>query len=152
MQITIPDSVPEELHERFMEFWRDYTQAVAFTSMEDDEEGRGNSLFSGSGEFDDNHPDAWGTYAEHLTQQERDEMLTDAAGFFMEAKDLIEGEDARAGRDFHFTRNGHGAGFWDGDWDEHGNALTAMSKPYGSLELMGSIDEDDSLTRVYLYH
>lgn len=152
MQIKIPSSVPEELHERFMEFWRSYTQAVAFTSMEDDEEGRGNSLFSGSGDFDSNYPDAWGTYAEHLDQQERDEMLIDAAGFFMEAKDLIEGEDARAGRDFHYSRCGHGCGFFDGDWDDLGDTLQRMAKTYSTLELMGSLDEDGEITQAYLCH
>jgi hypothetical protein len=30
----------------------------------------------------------------------------------------IDGNEAQAGHDFWLTRNGHGAGFWDGDWDE----------------------------------
>ena len=34
----------------------------------------------------------------------------------------------RAGHDFWLTRNGHGAGFWDGDWEEDiGAALTRLS-------------------------
>ena len=36
---------------------------------------------------------------------------------------LTDDELARAGTDFWLTRNGHGAGFWDGDWDYSG--LTA---------------------------
>ena len=28
-----------------------------------------------------------------------------------------------AGRDFYYTRVGHGCGFWDGDWPTHGEAL-----------------------------
>ena len=31
-----------------------------------------------------------------------------------------------AAHDFWLTRNGHGAGFWDGDWPVNGDALTAM--------------------------
>lgn len=48
-----------------------------------------------------------------------------------------------AGHDFWLTRNGHGAGFWDGDWDDleefggesWGEKLTERSKPYGSVDL-----------------
>jgi hypothetical protein len=37
-----------------------------------------------------------------------------------------------AAHDFWLTRNGHGAGFWDGDWpDEVGRKLTALSKEFG---------------------
>lgn len=44
---------------------------------------------------------------------------------------------ARAGHDFWLTRNGHGAGFWDGDWMPRsiGDKLTKASKPYGSVDL-----------------
>lgn len=43
---------------------------------------------------------------------------------------------ASAGHDFCLTRNGHGAGFWDGDWwGETGETLTAACKPYGSQGL-----------------
>lgn len=31
-----------------------------------------------------------------------------------------------AGHDLYLTRNRHGAGFWDGDWDELGNKLTEI--------------------------
>ncbi len=37
----------------------------------------------------------------------------------------------QAGHDFWLTRNGHGAGFWDGDWPEPaGDVLTTLSKTY----------------------
>ncbi|MBP6478988.1 MAG: hypothetical protein KA290_14830 [Chitinophagaceae bacterium] len=32
----------------------------------------------------------------------------------------------RAGHDLYLTRNRHGAGFWDGDWDELGDKLTEI--------------------------
>jgi hypothetical protein len=42
----------------------------------------------------------------------------------------------QAGHDFWLTRNGHGAGFWDGDWShEAGKALTESSKRFGSVDL-----------------
>ena len=39
--------------------------------------------------------------------------------------------ESRAGHDFALTKNGHGAGFWDGDWGEYGDALTEASEAYG---------------------
>lgn len=39
-----------------------------------------------------------------------------------------------AGHDFWLTRNGHGAGFWDGDWPEDaGKRLTDAAHGYGEL-------------------
>ncbi len=41
----------------------------------------------------------------------------------------------RGGHDFWLTRNGHGCGFWDGDWSEpQGSQLTDASKAFGSCE------------------
>ena len=41
-----------------------------------------------------------------------------------------------AGHDFWLTRNGHGCGFWDGDWPEEAGArLTAASKAFGEIDL-----------------
>ena len=39
-----------------------------------------------------------------------------------EASDL----EYLAPHDFYLTRNHHGAGFWDGDWDEFGDPLTEL--------------------------
>lgn len=41
-----------------------------------------------------------------------------------------------AGHDFWLTRNGHGAGFWDGDWTEPAaGRLTEVSKDFGGCDL-----------------
>lgn len=41
-----------------------------------------------------------------------------------------------AGHDFWLTRNGHGAGFWDGDWTEPAATLmTEGSKTFGAFDL-----------------
>lgn len=41
-----------------------------------------------------------------------------------------------AGHDFWLTRNGHGAGFWDGDWGKvAGEKLTESSKGYKQTDL-----------------
>jgi hypothetical protein len=40
------------------------------------------------------------------------------------------------GHDFWLTRNGHGAGFWDGDWPEpQASRLTEASKAMGEVSL-----------------
>ena len=42
----------------------------------------------------------------------------------------------QAGHDFWLTRNGHGAGFWDGDWPEpYAEILTKGSKAYGEFSI-----------------
>lgn len=49
--------------------------------------------------------------------------------------DVVLSDFERAGHDFWLTRNGHGAGFWDGDWAEHGDALTKLSKAFPAVDL-----------------
>lgn len=40
------------------------------------------------------------------------------------------------GQDFWLTRNGHGAGFWDGDWDEpEATRLTNAAEAFGEVDL-----------------
>lgn len=47
----------------------------------------------------------------------------------------------RAGHDFWLTRNGHGAGFWDGDWPEPmADALTKAAKGFGECYLYAGDD------------
>lgn len=44
--------------------------------------------------------------------------------------------EACFGHDFWLTRNGHGAGFWDGDYpEEMGEHLTEASHAYGEVNL-----------------
>lgn len=44
-------------------------------------------------------------------------------------------DDERAGTDFWFTRNGHGAGFWDRGLGDVGDKLSDMAKAYGGRDL-----------------
>lgn len=46
------------------------------------------------------------------------EMVADCADFQASFGEYIARDLLRAGHDFWLTRNGHGAGFWDGDWNE----------------------------------
>lgn len=43
---------------------------------------------------------------------------------------------AQAGHDFWLTRNGHGAGFWDGDWSKPADEiLTNSAESFGEFNL-----------------
>jgi hypothetical protein len=73
-------------------------------------------------------------------------MVADCAQF-QEANDSLIMEEnlvnhsypavERAGHDFWLTREGHGAGFWDGDWEEEvGIKLTKAAKQFGEFYLI----------------
>lgn len=54
--------------------------------------------------------------------------------------------DEAVGGDLYLTCNGHGAGFWDGDWEPHGEALTDAA--HGAARYLDSYVGDDG--RVYI--
>lgn len=55
--------------------------------------------------------------------------------------------EERAGHDFWLTRNGHGAGFWDGDWVEPvASRLSALAESFGEC---GLYPGDDG--KIYLF-
>jgi len=78
-----------------------------------------------------------------ISQECLDQMIADCAKFQAENNAEIHkclGSFAdnlsTAGHDFWLTRNGHGAGFWDGDWpQEVGERLTKASKAFGEFNL-----------------
>lgn len=57
--------------------------------------------------------------------------------FFKQAGDLLDGEDeTTVAHDFWLTRNGHGAGFWDGDYEEEkGKALSKLADKFPEINL-----------------
>ncbi len=68
--------------------------------------------------------------------------MADCAKFQGEnASEIAGGDTDRAGHDFWLTRNGHGAGFWDGDWeDADGKKLTDASHAFGEVDLYAGDD------------
>lgn len=63
--------------------------------------------------------------------------------------DLASISPAEAGHDFWLTRGGHGAGFWDGDYEkEVGERLTESSKTFEEVNLYVG---DDGKIYVYGY-
>lgn len=79
-----------------------------------------------------------------LSDEAREQCEADCRAFFeANEADLSEAASAYgradgygyAGHDFALTRNGHGAGFWDGDLPEAlGKRLTAASKVAGQVD------------------
>lgn len=75
-----------------------------------------------------------------------DRMRTDCAKFWDAHGEKIVDLDfindvhpvEKAGHDFWLTRNGHGAGFWDGDWDRWpvlARRLDQASKDVGNCDV-----------------
>jgi hypothetical protein len=63
-------------------------------------------------------------------------MISDCEKFQKAHWGEISGRLGLAGHDFWLTRNGHGAGFWDGDWPEPlGDILTAASEKFGEQNI-----------------
>lgn len=60
----------------------------------------------------------------------------DAFEFLKQNWELVKMNLIVAGHDFWLTRNGHGAGFWDGDWPKRdGGILTKNSHTFGNYNL-----------------
>jgi hypothetical protein len=108
------------------DFTRAYIEAIYFT---EDEE-------IGDAQLSDD--------AREMIAAECAEFQADPA--WLDAYLADAGTAEQAGHDFWLTRNGHGAGFWDGDWPEpHATALDCLSKRMGEI---GAYLGDDGL--VYL--
>lgn len=129
----------------FDDFVDEYVLAIGFTAhaiTEDSDEY--DSAFPCRGDFGDCYAaeDVW----EHIDDESRVSVLQDCLSFWNDASELCGAKKAGdAGSDFHLTRNGHGAGFWDGDWpDDLGRKLTALAKPYGTCELTKWVAADGS--------
>lgn len=102
-----------------------YLETALWSSCRCDEEG--NDL----GPYDDEYA------PEDVLQEDMDGSWQDLSGFIEHARELglLDGhDDEQVAHDFWLTRNGHGAGFWDGDY-EHGDELTKLAKAYGSVDL-----------------
>jgi hypothetical protein len=96
-----------------------YVEAMVFTSMSADEDEMGDAT------IDD--------FSLSLATR----TIADCNSFETANYDLISDDLSRAGHAFWLTRNHHGAGFWDGDWDETiGETLTEASHGFGEVEIL----------------
>jgi hypothetical protein len=118
------------------EFTRDYVASALWSSSDsdpDDPDGEPIPLDRDHG-------------LEDVAPETMELMREDCADFVKRFGHLVEDDDPKlpsdggsrwglAGYDFWLTREGHGAGFWDGDWPKHGDELTEAAKSYGRFEL-----------------
>ena len=100
-----------------------YVEAALWSSHDESDESGGNPL-------DQNYS------VDDISDEALASMRKDVAAFATEHANDIDGEWEQAGHDFWLTRNGHGAGFWDGDWpEEAAERLTEASEAYGESDL-----------------
>ncbi len=118
------------------EFTRAYLAAALWSSTDDN----GDPLDENYSEFD-------------IDQASLDNMAWDTDNFQNYNEDLlneaydVDGQDeSDAGHNFWLTRQGHGAGFWDGDYPKTGDRLTAETKKYDPTDLY--VGDDGKL---YIY-
>lgn len=108
------------------EFTRAYIEAALWSSID---ENTGRPMDESYGERD-------------VTIETLRKMIADCKAFQGAHWDDISSDPKRAGHDFWLTRNGHGSGFWDGDWPEPAaSRLTSASKGYGEFNLY--VGDDD---------
>jgi len=117
-----------------------YIEAMLFSTNDESDESGGEPLDKNYGPGDI-APETMGLIEE------------DCADFVERFGPLIEDDDPEgeakwgkwelAGHDFWLDREGHGAGFWDGDWPKHGDELSDAAKSYGTFDLtVGDPDAD----------
>jgi len=117
---------------RYDDFTTSYIETALWSESDESDE-------SGGEPFDANYS------SDDIAGEAISEMARDCEKFQKEYGHLwaeVEGvrgaysTEASAGHDFWLTRNGHGAGFWDGDWPEEvGEALTKASEKFGACNL-----------------
>lgn len=74
--------------------------------------------------------------AADIAAETLERIKADCAQFQIENAANIAADVEQAGHDFWLTRNGHGAGFWDGDWPEPAaSRLTAAAHKFGEFTL-----------------
>lgn len=109
-----------------------YVETALWSSM-DESDDRGGDPMDANYSADDIRPDTL------------ERMRRDIGSFLLANIADIESADVRtvkydrierAAHDFWLTRNGHGAGFWDGDWsDPQADRLTNAAKAFGEYNL-----------------
>ncbi len=138
-----------EYHTGITDFLCGYFQGLGFTALDVD----GDPLFPCVGEFSD-HWEILDELWDRLPESRILELVDSIEGFLKSVQDASTREidylaellnrPKEAGTDFHYTRNGHGAGFWDGDWKENnvGDVVTPLCKLVGGCELTAYLNDD----------
>lgn len=118
-------------------FTRAYLAAALFSSLDGSRPDGGDPLDQNYG-ITDFAPAALEMAIRDCARFQRDNAEDIAAGCTRGSGEYSPWE--QAGHDFWLTRNGHGAGFWDGDWQDgngdksRANRLTASAKGFGEVD------------------
>lgn len=116
-------------------------------NVEDVEEGRADGSIPEDSGFGDFHPKSIRRAIEECEafQAEAADLLEQAYGHTFPARTIGDGslpdshrpawdyDEAAAGRDFWYTRCGHGVGFWDRDLGDIGDKLSVIARRYGDV-------------------
>ena len=106
-------------------------EAALFSSNDESDESGGVPLDQNYG-FEDIATPTWNGLIKEAREFQRENADDIAAGTVRGRYD----PEVQAGHDFWLTRNGHGAGFWDGDWPEGAeDRLTDSSRRFGEVNL-----------------
>jgi hypothetical protein len=128
-----------------------YLVTLAFTgSDESDPDGCGGEpIFDGLGGCNFSDYVSADDVRELLSPEQLKSVVDDCTDFYNACvekygDDCIDWPWDRIGGDFHFTRNGHGVGFWEHDYleGEISDFLDKLARPYGTCELCRYADED----------
>ncbi len=115
------------------EFTTAYLAAALWTETDETNPEQGGEPLDANYDINDIEPD---TLAEMI--QDCRQFQDDNASLIID-ENVMRGRyggDEHAGHDFWLTRNGHGAGFWDGDWKEPAAAmLTDAAQTFGEYHI-----------------
>jgi len=105
-------------------FTRAYIETALWSSNDESDE-RGGEPMDANYSVDD------------LSDEAIERMARDCTRFRELAGENIHGlDETTVAHDFWLTRNGHGAGFWDGDYEQTlGDDLTRLSETFGACWL-----------------
>lgn len=106
------------------EFLKHYIMAALWSTNDNADESGGEPLDKNYG-------------AEDIAPETLAKMKADCEKFQAEnADDLATRETKFGAHDFWLSRNGHGAGFFDGDWpEETGDRLQEKARQFGEINL-----------------
>jgi hypothetical protein len=127
--------------EKLDDFDRGYIEAMFFTEHDPGRDTEAWLAGCNDGTNEGSIPNDVGV--EHLSPRALGEIIEDCRAFKLACVHVqpLMGtddypEEAQAGRDFWYTRNGHGCGFWDGDWPEpHASDMTSAAKSFGEVSV-----------------
>ena len=116
-------------------FTRQYIVTALWSSNDESDDNGGDPLDKNYG-IEDLSPECLATMVKDCAKFQADNWA------WIGLADRRHGQDsARCGHDFWLTRNGHGCGFWDGDYSHDygegliGKALSKACEPYGETWL-----------------